>query len=112
MYRPTEDAYLRYNYHKASRAELLQQLPNRTWLAITSHAGDKGLHRNLYVNDATIPRWLSLVDVDIIEKYGLKLTEPTALGCWWKEGVCTWEKADLNQLTVSTCSNNQYQIIA
>lgn len=96
-----EDMLLLRWYSKASRAYLLDKLPNRTWAAITSRASNRKLKRRTYVNDSTLPPWLSLADQNIFTRYGLTLERPTTICCWWLEGLNVWSIAELNLHGVS-----------
>lgn len=91
-----EDMLLLRWYGKASRAYLLEKLPNRTWQAIASHANNLKLKRHTYEKVTELPSWLSLTDKRMLDKYGLILEQPTPLCCWWLAAPNVWEKAILN----------------
>jgi hypothetical protein len=102
MWTDREERLLRRNYRNASRSELLEKLPYRTWQAIASHANTLNLERLNRWNDAKdIPRWLSLTDLHMMETYGLTLEEQKPLCYWWLDYPGVWAKAQLNEKRVS-----------
>lgn len=98
MWTEQEERLLRRNYRNASRSELLEKLPYRTWQAITSHANTLKLERLNRWNDAKdVPVWLSLTDEHMIETYGLALEQQEPLCCWWLNAPSAWQKVELNE---------------
>jgi hypothetical protein len=102
MWTDQEERLLRRNYRNASRSELLEKLPYRTWQGINSHANTLKLERLNRWNDVKdVPFWLSLTDMHMLEKYELTLEEQKPLCYWWLDFPGVWQKAGLNDERVS-----------
>ncbi len=70
-----EEATLRVLYPDATRLDLLQALPRRTFLAICLHAEEMGLSRNYHASEEGVPYRTCLLDWEVMEEYGLEEEE-------------------------------------
>jgi len=72
-WKPEEDAILRQHYAHASRKELLQMLPTRTYMAIRSRGENLGLSRLEFMSvpEPDIPHRTSWQDWQLMQEYGV-----------------------------------------
>ncbi len=79
---PDEDDIVRALYADASRYDLLQCLPIRSWKAIRSRAVDLKIVRERFVNESNMPDSISFEDMHLMQAHHLDL-DRLEKRVWW-----------------------------
>ena len=83
-----ENQLVKALYPDASRSEILQQLPRRSWTSIRTQANDAlHLSRKHQRSDTTIPADMSVEDIAFMQEHDLTLDHPDK-PVWWTCEVC------------------------
>jgi len=84
---PDEDDIIRALYPDASRSEILQCLPRRSWWSIRIHASNLKVLRQTRTNGSELPFDVSVDDVTFLQKHNLVL-DNSDKRVWWTCELC------------------------
>jgi len=79
---PKDEEDLADLYPHADRYTILQRFPKRAWTSIITWAGELGIRRFTRLNTCDVPKRISLVDWEILQRYGIPYDE-----CEWQNSL-------------------------